>query len=110
MDYRRVLFRSRASADDLEECRRRIHAQRSLRTYTDGDGFAHFHLRSNPDVVAGLVTAIQPHRDRLFKAARAAGRREHPDALTHDALVEALTTTASAPTTKKPRSEEHTSE
>jgi hypothetical protein len=86
----------RATADDLEERRRRIHANRSLRTYTDHDGVAHFHLRSNPEVVAELSTALSPVRDRLFKAARTAGRREHPDALTHDALLD-LVRTAAAP-------------
>jgi hypothetical protein len=96
----------RATADDLEERRRRIHAQRSLRTYTDHDGVAHFHLRSNPEVVAELTTALTPIRDRLFKAARTAGRREHPDALTHDALLtfvrEAATPAdAAAPTQRR---------
>jgi hypothetical protein len=77
----------KATAEDLEERRGRIHAQRSLRTYTDHDGVAHFHLRSNPEVVAELSTALSPFRDRLFKAARAAGRREDQDALSHDALL-----------------------
>jgi hypothetical protein len=77
----------RAAADDLEARRRRIHAQRSLRTYTDPDGVAHLHLRSNPEVVAELTTTLAPIRDRLFKAARTAGHRETPDALSHDALL-----------------------
>jgi hypothetical protein len=96
----------RATADDLEARRARIHAQRSLRTYTDHDGVAHFHLRSNPEVVAELTTTLAPIRDRLFKEARAAGRREHPDALTHDALLtlvrEAATPAdAAAPTQRR---------
>jgi hypothetical protein len=80
--------RTKAAADrDAEARRRRIHAARSLRTWTDTDGTANLLLRDNPEVIAEVTAAIAPDRELLFRHARADGRRERPDAIEADALV-----------------------
>jgi hypothetical protein len=94
--------RTKAAADRDHEARRlRIHAARTLRTWTDTDGTANLLLRDNPEVIAEITTALAPDREALFRAARAAGRRERPDALHADALLTVIrraTTSTPAPT------------
>ena len=81
----------KAAADaDLEARRARIHAARSLRTYTDRDGTGHLRLTDNPERIAEAVALLAPARDDLFRAARTDGRRERADALDDDALIETL--------------------
>jgi len=82
--------RVKAACEDPEARRRRIHARRSLRSFTDGDGAWNLRMRHNPEVGAEVMSALDPIRDRLFGQARAAGRREPPDAYAADALVEAV--------------------
>jgi hypothetical protein len=48
-------------------------------------------VRDNPEVGAEIVAALEPVRDRLFKAARAEGRRESSEAYAADALAELAT-------------------
>jgi hypothetical protein len=79
-----------AACADLEARRRRIHARRSLRDWTDADGVWHLHLRHNPEVGAQVMAALAPLRDRLFQRARAEGRREPIEAYGADALVETV--------------------
>ena len=45
-------------------------------------------MRDNPEVGALVMAALEPVRDRLFRAARAEGRREAAEAYAADALVE----------------------
>jgi hypothetical protein len=95
--------RTAAAADhNLEARHARIHAARSLRTWTDPDGTANLHLRHTPDVIAEITTALTPHREALFRHARADGRRERPDTLAADALhalIRHTTTTVAADAT-----------
>jgi hypothetical protein len=83
--------RAKAAADpDPEARRQRIHCGRKLRTWTDPEGVGHLHVNDNPEVIAEIMGVVDPIRDRIFSAARAAGRREAPDAYGVDALVEAV--------------------
>jgi hypothetical protein len=80
--------RTKANACDLEARRRRIHAERHLRTWVDTGGAGNLHLRDNPEVVAGIMATLEPIRDQLFEAARKEGRREPQEAYAADALAE----------------------
>jgi len=80
--------RTKANATDLEARRRRIRERRSLRSWTDAEGAGHLHLRDNPEAIAGIMTRVEPLRDRLLNKARAEGRREPPEAYAADALHE----------------------
>jgi hypothetical protein len=87
--------RVRAAADrDADARRARVYARRSLRHYTDSEGVGHLNLLHTPETVAGLMSAVSPARDKLFAAARRAGRRERSDALDADALVATITAAA----------------
>jgi hypothetical protein len=77
-----------AALPDPEARRRQIHAGRYLRAYTDAEGAWNLRMRHNPEVGAEVMAAIEPVRDRLFRAARAEGRREASEAYAADALVE----------------------
>lgn len=76
-----------ATARDGELRRARIHACRSLRCYTDAEGSGHLRLIENPEIIAGLMAAIGPTRERVFQATRQGGHRERSDALDADALT-----------------------
>ncbi len=80
--------RVRAAADpDPEATNRRLHAGRRLRRWTDGEGFWNLHAKGTPQAGALFNTVLDPIIDRIFKTARAHGRREHPDAYAFDALI-----------------------
>jgi hypothetical protein len=78
------------AAPDLEARRRQIAARRSLRHWSDAEGVWNLHMRHNPEVGAQVMAVLEAVRDRLFRRARAEGRREHPDAYAADALVEVV--------------------
>jgi hypothetical protein len=80
--------RTKAVACDLEARRRRIHEHRFLRAYPDAEGGGNLHLRDNPEIVAEVMAAIEPIRNKLFNAARKEGRREPIEAYAADAMVE----------------------
>jgi hypothetical protein len=77
-----------AAAPDPEARRRRIHTSRYLRTYSDAEGAWNLHMRDNPETGAEIMAALGPIRDRLFRKARAEGRREPIEAYAADALAE----------------------
>ena len=80
-----------AAAPDLEARRRVIHRGRYLRSYTDAEGAWNLRVRDNPEVGAEVMAALEPLRDRLFRAARREGRREPLEAYAADALAELAT-------------------
>jgi hypothetical protein len=83
--------RTKAAADpDPEARRKRIHAERGLRTWTDIEGVFRGSYRNNPEVGAEIMAALEPTIDRLFRDARAAGRREPLEAYAADALYELI--------------------
>ena len=88
-ELREECARTRAAAlPDPEARRRQIHAHRFLRSYTDAEGAWNLRMRHNPEVGAHVMAAIEGIRDRLFRAARAEGRREGSEAYAADAMVE----------------------
>lgn len=88
-ELREECGRVRAAADPDPEARRRsIHDGRFLRGHTDAEGAWHLHMRDNPEVGAEIMAALDPIRERLFKAARAEGRHEPAEAYAADALAE----------------------
>jgi hypothetical protein len=93
--------RTKANVTDLEERRRRIHRQRYLRTWTDLEGARLLQLRDNPEVVAGIMAAVEPIRDELLETARTQGRSERLEAHAADALAE-LARRAAGPRDGKP--------
>jgi len=88
-ELREECARTRAAAlADPEARRSQIHAGRYLRSYTDAEGAWNLRMRDNPEVGAEVMAAIDAVRDRLFRAARAEGRREGSEAYAADALAE----------------------
>jgi hypothetical protein len=85
-DLRDECARTKANACDREERRRRIHEGRHLRTWTDGDGAGHLHLRDNPEKIADIMANVSPVRDELHAQSSGEGRREPLDAHAADAL------------------------
>jgi Domain of unknown function (DUF222) len=94
--------RTKATACDLEARRQRIHKHRYLRTWNDVEGGSNLHLRDNPEIVAGIMAALEPIRDELFEDARKDGRREPQEAYTADALAELARRAAGTSSTGKP--------
>lgn len=80
--------RTKANVIDLEARRKRIHARRGVRTYTEADGTANLHWRDNPERIAQFMAELESRRDRLFKQARNENRREPLEAYAADAMVE----------------------
>ena len=68
---------ARAKADrDREDRRRRQHALRGVRRWTDDDGMGNLLLRLPPEQMAEVDAALKPRIDRAFADARHAGRFE----------------------------------
>ena len=76
-----------AACIDQDAQYERIREARSLRHWADGDGTGRIDIRGPVDATAKMMAALEPFEHELFEAARAAGRRERPDALAFDALV-----------------------
>lgn len=90
--------RTKAKAEaDPEAKRKRIHDQRSLRSWTDIEGVWHLSASGNPEDGAQIMSALAPITEALFHDARREVRRERPDAYGFDALVEMAKETMSAP-------------
>lgn len=85
--------RTRVNAEaDPEAARRRAHAKRSCRTWTDADGVTgHLHMTGPVANIARLDNAIRHRADKTFRTARTEGRREPSEAYAFDAAEELLT-------------------
>jgi hypothetical protein len=78
-ELRDEALRTRASADpDPDTTHRRIHAQRRLRTWTDGEGAWNMATRGTTAEGSLIEAALKPVIERIFKQARAEGRRGAP--------------------------------
>jgi hypothetical protein len=88
-ELREECARTKAAAEPDPEARRRaIHAGRCLRSWSDTEGAWNLRMRDNPEIGAEVMAAVGAVRDRLFRAARKAHRREPSEAYAADALVE----------------------
>ena len=87
--------RTRVNAEsDPEAAQRRAQAKRSCRVWTDADGVTgHLQLSGPVAEVARVDNAIRHRADRLFRKARAEGRREPSEAYAYDAATQLLTST-----------------
>ncbi|HUQ63914.1 MAG TPA: DUF222 domain-containing protein [Acidimicrobiales bacterium] len=81
--------RVKAAADENADARhRRIHRSRFLRRYTDAEGAGNIHVRNNVEMVAAVMSVLQPIADQLQTEAKASGREESAEAYAADALNE----------------------
>ena len=88
-ELRHEALRARAGADtDPEATQERIHAQRRLRTWTDGEGAWNLSARGTVRDGARVVATLEPLIDTHVAVARSEGRHEERDAYAFDALVE----------------------
>ena len=76
-----------AAATDEVERHKRIHKNRSLKSWIDPDGA--FHLKALMTVANGalVMAALTPFQDEIFKQARQSGEYATPEAYASDALV-----------------------
>jgi hypothetical protein len=87
-ELREECGRVKAAADpDPDATYRKLHAARRLRRWTGPDGAWNLVARGTPEHGAIINAAINPILDRIFRAARRAGRREHPEVYAFDALI-----------------------
>ncbi|HZN15314.1 MAG TPA: DUF222 domain-containing protein [Acidimicrobiales bacterium] len=77
-----------AAHPDPEARRRKIHAERYLRSFTDGEGAGNLRMRDNPEVVAQVMARIDELTDDIFRAAYRDGRRERREAYAADAMLQ----------------------
>jgi hypothetical protein len=81
-------LRTKGAADpDREATYRRIHAERRLRTFIDGEGAWNLHLRGPVDAGARIEATLRPLIDAEFARARTEGRHEEREAYAFDAMV-----------------------
>ena len=80
--------RTKARATDPAETERRIHARRSARDYTDGEGAWHFHATGTAADGSKVRAVLAPIVEERFAAARRDGDREPREAYAFDAFVE----------------------
>lgn len=89
VELREQANRAKAAADpDPDATYRRIHRERRLRRWTDGEGAWNLQGRSTADAGAIVNAALDPIIDQIFRAARRDGRGESRDAYAFDALLE----------------------
>jgi hypothetical protein len=75
---------SKDQSERYEQCR----ARRSLRHRCISDVEGVLEVRGPLDLTARMLAALEPIESELFDEARASDRREHPDALSFDAMVQ----------------------
>ena len=87
-ELREECARVRAAADpDPEATNRRLHRDRRLRRYVDGEGFWNLHAKGTPQAGAAFNVVLDAFTDRVFTTARRAGRTEPVQAYAFDALM-----------------------
>ena len=75
-------------AADGDAMYERIHQDRRVHDYTDGEGAWNLHARGTPDGGAEVRRTLDEIGDEIFKAAYKNGTREQREAYAFDALVE----------------------
>lgn len=82
---------ARAKADrDREDRRRRQHALRGVRRWTDDDGMGNLLVKLPPEQMAEVDAALKPRIDRAFADARHAGRLEPVERYAADVVRDLL--------------------
>ena len=94
-------MRAAARPDEVAH-HERIHAARSLRSFTDDDGAGRIEIRGPLDATATVMAALRPIEQELFERARDAGVEERPDALAFDALVLLARRSGATPSDQEP--------
>ncbi|MBD0292254.1 MAG: DUF222 domain-containing protein [Jiangellaceae bacterium] len=80
--------RVRAAADrDPRATHRRLHQQRRVSCYTDGEGFWNLRAQGTPHAGAAFTAVLDALTDAMSNKARSEGRREPNQAHAFDALV-----------------------
>ncbi|MDP8953614.1 MAG: hypothetical protein M3N37_01585 [Actinomycetota bacterium] len=79
-ELRESAARVRASAEDGAERAKRLHDQRSLRTWIGADGSRNLAVRNTPEMGAELEAALAPLRESIFHLARRAGGHQPGEA------------------------------
>jgi hypothetical protein len=104
-ELRDEVLRTRAAADpDPAATHQRIHAHRSARTWSDGEGGWNLAARGTAADGARIEAALKPLIDAQFATARTEGRREQRTAYAFDALIELATPRADPATGARPTS------
>jgi hypothetical protein len=79
------------SREDEARHFRKLHEDRSCRTWTNDDGAFCLHAVLAPETGAGVLASLEAQTDRQFNRARHEGRLETHDAYRADALMALLT-------------------
>ena len=85
-----------AASTDQAQRYARVRANRYLRHRRISDVEGLIEMRGPIDATASVMAALEPYEKDLFKQARASGRREEPEALAFDAVVELADESAAA--------------
>ncbi len=72
---------------DREARRKKIHAERYLRSWTDAEGAGNLRMRDNPEVIAKVMARIDEETEVIFAERRRCGNHERREAYAADALV-----------------------
>ena len=90
--------RTKAAArpDEAEARHAEIHRTRRLRTFTDREGAWNLSVRTVAEVGAEFMVVLRAFEERIFRRARAEGRRESFEAYGADALAEMVRVAAAA--------------
>jgi hypothetical protein len=91
-----------AAHPDPEARRKKIHDERFLRSFKDGDGGWNLRMRDNPEVGAQIMARLDEITEDIFAAAYRSGRRESREAYAADALLELATTEGGGTGKKSP--------
>jgi hypothetical protein len=92
------------SQDDSEARHARLHRERSVKHWTDGEGAFRLAAKLTPEAGATVLGALAPFEKAAFETARNEGRHEPHEAYLADALVDLATASLSGETDTKVRS------
>lgn len=92
-----------AACEDDEARYRKVHDNRYLRHWTNGEGAFRVDVSGTPDAGAELLATLKPIAHRLGRQARRHGHKVRQEALMFDALVELCRAKDETGATQRPR-------